>query len=95
MNLIGTREPSEIMIQPKTDVFPRQETSKDIGAQFVNQKKKIKFETSEAVTEAYVDEAAEDSGSGYGDDCPLIDFEDSTIHDEKLDLDELKRKYGY
>lgn len=76
------------MIQSKSEVLPRQKTSKDI-----NTNKKIKVETSESLTEAHLDEAAEDSG--YDGEGPLIDFEDSTIHDEKLDLDELKRKYGY
>lgn len=94
MNLIGTRERSETIIQSKTDdAFPRQETSSEISTQVLIPYKKSKIETCEYVAEARNDKAVEESG--YDDQGPLIDFEDSTIHDEKLNLDELKRKYGY
>lgn len=94
MNLIETRELSETIIQSKTDdAFPRHETSIEINTQVLIQTKKSKIETCEYVAEAHNDKVVEESR--YDDQGPLIDFEDSTIHDEKLDLDELKRKYGY
>ena len=92
MILIGTREPSETLIQAKTEALPSQQAEKNINTQFENLTKKSKIEPSESVSKAPEDEPED---TGYDGEGSVVDFEDSTIHDEKLDLDELKRKYGY
>ena len=54
--------------------------------------KKIKIEAAKQIIEAQEEkeEILKNSEDEYEND-----FEDSTIHDEKVNVDELKRKYGY
>ena len=86
--MIGSQEYPETLIRDKPKTFLSQKITNENrkGSEIF---KKTKFESPENLIRAFKDKS-EDSEATYE-----IDFEDSTIHDEKFDVAELKRKYGY
>ena len=89
--MIESRERSETFSQSNPKTLLIQPIENNDAKQFGILSKKRKNESSNAV-ESPLYETLE---AEFDNIRPLIDFEDSTIHDEKLDLEELKRKYGY
>ena len=84
--MIGSHEPSCSLIPHQSEALLIQETRtsyKPTPESF----KKIKIETAKQIIETQDEKESEDEYEN--------DFEDSTIHDEKVDVNELKRRYGY
>ena len=89
--MIGSHEPSNTLIPLQSEAPLIQET-RTFNKPAPESSKKIKVEAAKRSIEAHEEkeEILKNSENEYEND-----FEDSTIHDEKVDVDELKRKYGY
>lgn len=83
----------EEKIEPKSIVDPIPITTdkitsrNDLSSNMHTKKAKNDISLTDNPSEAQIDKI--DSADG------IVDFEDSTLHDEKIDFNVLKRKYGY
>lgn len=97
LKLIGFKEKIEVVADSKDNAVPQMTTTlliekqKEKSNELVNELKKSK-QIKKACESDISDLPAHDEEDEFKN---ITEFEDSTIHEEKMDLNKLKRKYGY
>lgn len=85
MSLIGSKDSSELIEKSKPSAVVKKLEEK-VEELPLKDHKKVK------VTEAIL---SEEDKEFVDSEAGIVDFEDSTIHEEQVDFNSFKRKYGY